>query len=124
MNTGVKVTPQKGRDRVVRMAMMAVRAGFVLAVVMGVGMMVHVWQKGDVLLFHMLSGVLVLGGVLTAGVRAILLERPVTLLALGVLAGVSGAVLALSGAVPGLVHLVLMLAAVGLAEAGVRKVFG
>jgi hypothetical protein len=111
-----------GRDRVVTVAMMLVRLGFVVAIVLGLGMMFGLWGAGSVLPLHIGAGVLVLVGILLAGGRARTLGRGgVSFLLIGLLTGAVGAVAVLRGWAPGLLHLVLMLVAVGLAEMNVAK---
>lgn len=111
-----KLSSGVGPDKVVRAAMMATRAGFLLAVVLGFGMMMDLITR-SVLPLHILSGVLTLGGILVAGGRALSLGRSgLALLGVGIGAGLVGAVVALTNMATGIVHLALMVAAVALAE--------
>lgn len=110
--------PAAGRDGVVRGAMMAVRGGFVLAILLGLGMWFSLWSSQTVLPFHIFAGGLTLLGILVALVRT----KAVTLV-LALLIGLLGAVVAISHALAsvGAPHLLMMLLAVGLAEMTVAK---
>ena len=114
MNT----VPAAGRDGVVRGAIMAVRGGFVLAIVLGLGMWFSLWSSQTVLPFHIFAGGLVLLGVLVALVRT-----KAVMLAVGLLVGLLGVAVAIGRFVPnvGVIHLLLMLVTVGLAEMTVAK---
>ena len=98
--------------------MMAVRGGFVLAIVLGLGMWFSLWSSQTVLPVHIFAGGLVLLGVLVALVRT-----KAVMLAVGLLVGLLGVAVAIGGFVPnvGVIHLLLMLVTVGLAEMTVAK---
>lgn len=116
-----KLVSGVGPDKVVRVAMMATRAGFLLAVVLGIGMMTGLVSAG-LLPVHILAGVLTLGGIITAGGRALALGRSgLALMGVGLGSGLVGAVLAITGTATGVVHLALMVGAVSLAEMTVAK---
>lgn len=119
MKTGVGAGVPAGRDRLVVIAMMTTRLGFVLALLLGLGFMVGV-VPGSLLPLHILTGVLVLGGILLAGIRT-MSRGGITLLGIGLAAGLIGAVAQLLSVLPGLIHLLLMVAAVALAEMNVAK---
>lgn len=121
MNTGTKVTPAAGRDRVVTGAMMAARFGFVLALLMGVVRMAgFISFGGGAGLVHMLLGSLVVGALLVAGYRLSNLGRGTTLMAVALIGGLGGAIVGLSN-LSGLFHALTMVAVVGTAEAVAAK---
>jgi hypothetical protein len=101
------------------MAMMAVRLGFVVAALIGLGRMFGV--VADVGPIHLLAGILALAGALVAGVRMLVLGRGGALPLVGVVVGVAGAMGVLLEVLPGIVHLLLLVAAVGMAEASAAK---
>ncbi|HYF78830.1 MAG TPA: hypothetical protein VD973_16975 [Symbiobacteriaceae bacterium] len=117
MGTGVK--PAAGPDRVVTMAMMGVRLGFVVAALIGVGHMFGLVESVGP--FHLIAGILALLGALVAGVRMLVLGRGGGLPLLAVVIGVAGAVAMLTGMLGGFLHLLLMVAAVGMTEASAAK---
>ncbi|HWI66420.1 MAG TPA: hypothetical protein VNT75_31715 [Symbiobacteriaceae bacterium] len=120
MQTGTRVTPAAGRDRVVTAAMMAARLGFVVAVALGVGGMAGLVEFAGVKSVHILAGVLTLLGILVAGLRALSLGRGAALALVGLVGGMGGAAVALSG-LGGIFHLALMVASIGMAEANMAK---
>jgi hypothetical protein len=104
----------------VTIAMMVVRLGFVIAIVLGLGIMFTLWGADKVLPVHILAGILVLGGILLAGVRS-LARGGAAFLLIALVVGAVGAIAIVRGWAPGILHLLLMLAAVGLAEMNVAK---
>jgi hypothetical protein len=101
------------------MAMMVLRVGFVAAAVVGLG---HMFGLVDsVGAIHLVAGILALVGALVAGVRMLVLGRGGGLPLLGVVIGVAGAVGMLTRSLPGLAHLLLLVAAVGMTEASAAK---
>lgn len=117
MGTGVK--PAAGPDRFVTMAMMVVRIGFVAAAVIGLGHLVGLVES--VGMIHLVAGILALAGALAAGVRMLVLGRGGAMPLLGVVIGVAGAVGMLTEVLPGIAHLLLLVAAVGMTEASAAK---
>lgn len=117
MNTGTRFTPAAGRDRVLTAAMMAARLGFVVAIALGVGQLAGFRDVGMV---HILAGVLTLLAILVAGMRALAQGRGAGLMMIGLVGGMAGAAVALAH-LSGIFHLLLMVAAVGLAEASAAK---
>lgn len=120
MNTGKEIMPAAGRDRVVTIAMMLVRLGAVVAIVLGLGRMAGLWSFASLGGVHILAGALVLLGALVAGIRMMSLGKGAVMLLGGVVIGMAGAAVALRG-MSGVFHLLLMVAAVGMAEANAAK---
>jgi hypothetical protein len=121
VNTGTKVTPAAGRDRVLTAALMVMRTGAAAAFLLGLGFLFQQWSFaswGDV---HMTAGILVLLSILAAGVRALMLGKGATLLLIGLADGVAGAGVGLAH-LGGLAHLTMMVLAVGVVEMAAAKI--
>lgn len=125
MSMGVQNAMKGRKDRVVTIGMMLVRLGFVVAAVLGVGMMASLWSQAAVLSFHLLTGGMVVAGLWLAVLRLTSMGKGAGIAWGGAAASLVGAGLGLasmmSGASYGIIHLVVMLAAVGMGEAGVAK---
>lgn len=119
---------KQGRDRIATVSLMLARLGFLGAIVLGLGMMFGAITAGGAVMLHIVAGAVVLGGIWVALIRFAMLGRRVT----GPL--MAGAILALAGALLGLgtnngwvagdyglLHFLIMLAAVGLAEMGAAR---
>jgi hypothetical protein len=118
MSMGNNPAPAAGRDGVVRTSLMAVRGGMVLALLLGLGMMFGLLT--EVVMFHMLAGLLVIGGLLVAGVRVLTQGHGFNLLG-AALIGIAGAIVAMNDLAPGIAHLGMMAAAVGYGEMTAAK---
>lgn len=115
--------PRRGQDSMVKYAMMAVRVGALIAVVLGVGMLFSLFPVN--LGMHMGAGLLMLGGVWLTAIRVVMGRLSGGMLAgaaalLG-LVGVWAAMRSMGGQMPSLLHWTVMLATVGLAEAGAAR---
>lgn len=101
-------------------ALMWLRAGFVVALVLGLLRMAGTATGGAWLALHIVAGLVVLGGAVALArfFRTALLWAAVLLLVVGALWGI---VLARHGGALGVVHLVLMVVAVAMAEMGAAK---
>jgi hypothetical protein len=120
-----RTVPRRGGDGALRGAMMAVRAGFVVAIFLGGMMMAGLAGPRTLLPLHMGAGLVVLTGLLVVVIRLLAqgagsAAQP----ALGLLLGIGGALGALGSfgiRLPGLVHLALMVLAISLAEMTVAR---
>ena len=125
MSMGVQNAMKVRKDRLVTIGMMLVRLGFVVAAVLGVGMMASLWSRTAVLPFHLLTGAMVVAGLWMAVLRLTSLGKGAGIAWGGAGASVVGAGIGLAammtGSSFGVIHLVVMLAAVGMGEAGVAK---
>lgn len=112
------------RDRMIFVAQMIARLGFVIAIVLGLGMLFRMITGGGLVMIHILAGAMVVLGALLATVRAATTGRSAGPLAGALALSLLGAWLGITnrgGALfsgSGIVHLIIMIAAVGLLEMG------
>jgi hypothetical protein len=115
----------RGKDPVAKGGMMLVRLGFLIALIIGLGILTGASWASAALPWHMLAGVLVLIGIWTATIRLATQKRsgmaPVWAAAVLGIVGAGLGSAAMSGAVSGIVHMVVMLLTIGLAEMGVAR---
>lgn len=111
------------KDGMVSRGLMLSRIGFSLAFVLGMVFLFDLFEAGSLVMLHMLAGVITLAGIWLAAVRMAVLKRPRVgpLYAAAGLALIGGAMgLGVIGQ-PGVAHMVVMVAAVGLAEMGAAR---
>jgi hypothetical protein len=115
----------RGKDPVAKGGMMLVRIGFLVALVLGLGLLLDVLPRTGVREVHMLAGVLVLVGIWIAAIRLSGQKRqgmgPVWGAAVLALVGAAMGILAMLGKGSGIMHMVVMLVTIGLAEMGVGR---
>ncbi len=116
MSAGTESKPVRGKDPAVRMAMMVLRGGFVIALLLGLAMAFGLLD-GGVVIVHMGVGFITVAAALAVAVRLSLLGRSgAGLVWAAVILMVLAAMLMLLEMLPGLAHLALMVVAVGLGE--------
>lgn len=121
-------TVKSARDRVAFVGMMVTRLGFVFALLLGMGLMFGyaIENREQLLALHLVAGLMVLGGIWATTIRFAMLKRSgMNVLWAGATLAFVGAALGLAsmmGLGAGIIHLLLMLATVGLAEAGAARV--
>lgn len=111
-----------GRDRAVFVGMMVARLGFVLSLVIGLGWLLGLYNIDSRL--HLGTGVLTVLSILLVAVRLLMTGKGGgATLAAGLL-GAAGALVGISAtgrSANGLIHLVIMVAMLGLAEMTVAR---
>lgn len=111
------------KDGVASRGLMLSRIGFTLAFLLGLTFLVDLVAAGSLVMLHMLAGVITVAGIWLTAFRFAALKRPGMgpLYAAAGLAAVGAAMgLSLVGQ-PGLVHMAVMIGAVGLAEMGAAR---
>lgn len=99
------------------------RIGFSLAFVLGLTFLFDLFAAGSLVMLHMLAGIITLAGIWLVTFRLAALKRPRVgpLYAAAGLAAIGGAMgLGVIGE-PGVAHMAVMIAAVGLAEMGAAR---